>query len=227
MRGRIPSAVHIRSRHTASPQDFAAFGFPGNGLPEGFTPPMTYPAGAELFREADVPAEVLYLEHGLVKLQKLHPSGEEMIVGLRSAGWFLAAASVMVERPCAATAITVTPCRIARVRAETFRQRVKTGGPLSWSVHRMHCDELHAQLGLVADLNAVPARERLTHFLRRLAAGLTSAPDSGDVRFEIPLRHWEVAQLIGVTAPYLSQLLAELESDGIIRREKQTVVLRT
>jgi CRP-like cAMP-binding protein len=224
MRAPVTSAVHLPSRR-AGPQDFAAFVFPDNEHREEFAPAMTYPAGVELFREADVPKEVLYLEHGLVKLQKLHVGGEEIIIGLRSAGWFLAAVSVLLERPCAATGITVTACRVARMSAATFRQRVKAGGALSWSVHRMTCEEVQAQLGLVTDLSTVPARERLEQFLWSLAAGLRPSSE-GDVRFEVPLRQWEIAQLIGVTPPYLSQLLGELGEAGVLSRDGPAIVLR-
>ena len=227
MRGRVTSSNHSPKRPAQNLEDFPAFGFLDTQHVEGLPPAVNYPAGMEVFREADPSEDVFHLEHGLVKLLRTHSGGEELIIGLRSAGWFLAAASAVLSLPCAATAVTVTPCRIARVRAEAFRQRIQAGGPLSWSVHRMHCEELHAQLGAVTDLTVVPARQRLEQFLRRLAGGLAPPATSGEVRFSIPLRHWEVAQLIGVTAPYLSQLLAELEGDGIIRREKQTVVLRT
>lgn len=224
MRIRVRSAVHLRTRGLDSPRDFAAYVFPHNGHVDGFASASTYPSGVELFREADLAEDVLYVEHGLVKLQRLHPGGEEVIIGLRSAGWFLAAASVLLERPCAATAVTVTSCRIARMRATSFRERVKSGGALSWSVHRMTCEEVHAQLGLVTDLNTVSARERLEQVLRTLATGLRPTPE-GDVRFEVPLRHWEIAQIVGVTPPYLSQLLHELGESGTISRDGPAIVL--
>ena len=225
MRAPVTSAIPPSRRGRGDPQDFAAYVFTGNGHVEGFGPGSTYPAGVELFREEDTMEEVLYLEHGLVKLQKLYRGGEEIIIGLRSAGWVLAAGSVLLDRPCAATAVTVTPCRVARMNAAMFRQRVKAGGALSWSVHRMTCEEVHAQLGLVTDLTTVPARQRLEQFLWSLASGLRPSSE-GDVRFEVPLRQWEIAQLISVTPPYLCQLLGELCEAGVIARDGQAIILR-
>ena len=47
-------------------------------------------------------------------------------------------------------------------------------------------------------------------------SGLSFRP--GNIR--CPLRQWEVAQLVGVTPSYVSQLLGELEREGVVRRER-------
>jgi len=41
----------------------------------------------------------------------------------------------------------------------------------------------------------------------------------GSSRFQLPLKHWEAAQLLAITPTYLSRLLTELESEEIISRK--------
>jgi CRP-like cAMP-binding protein len=77
----------------------------------------------------------------------------------------------------------------------------------------------------VAELNSLPARDRLELFLCRLAHALQPATDGADVRLVIPLFQREIAQLIGVTPSYLSDLVRALEERGTVRREKDSIVL--
>jgi CRP-like cAMP-binding protein len=88
----------------------------------------------------------------------------------------------------------------------------------------MHSNEVHTELEHVVELNALSARRRFEHLLRRLARALQPSGED-EVRVTIPLRQREIAQLIGVTAPYLSELTRELEVCGWLRREKDSLVL--
>jgi CRP/FNR family transcriptional regulator len=160
-------------------------------------------------------------------LVRLQPSGEEAIVGLRSAGWFLGAAAVVTERPYAVTASTVTPCAIARIRAAPFRQVLKSNGATSWRVHRMHSEEIYAELARAADDRSLSAGERLQRFLKQFLPTLGVTKNSPSVGVQVPLRHWEIAHVIGVTPQYLCQLFQKLELDGVIRREAQAIVFRS
>jgi len=52
------------------------------------------------------------------------------------------------------------------------------------------------------------------------------SPDSkGGIRFELPLRNWELAQLLGVTPEHLSRILRDLTKEGIIRRAKGWILV--
>jgi DNA-binding IclR family transcriptional regulator len=46
------------------------------------------------------------------------------------------------------------------------------------------------------------------------------------VKIPATLKFWEIAQVIGVTPPYLTRLLNELEREDIIRRDKGWVIFR-
>jgi CRP-like cAMP-binding protein len=41
----------------------------------------------------------------------------------------------------------------------------------------------------------------------------------------VPLKHWEVAQLIAVTPAYLSRLFNQLELEGVIRRDRKAFAI--
>ena len=179
----------------------------------------------ELFRQGDPSQEVFHLEEGLVKLRRTQPDGEEVIVGLRSAGWFLGAGAAMLGKPYATTAVTATRCSIARLCVREFLRLVRTDHELSWQLHQMHSREVYEELVQIADLGSLSARQRLEHFFEQLLPALGAAGPHGEIRVELPLKHWEIAQLIAVTPVYLCQLLHEMEDRGVIRRERKGIVL--
>lgn len=177
--------------------------------------PIQHSAGAVLIEQGETARDVFHVASGLVKLQRVQPDGQELIVGLRSSGWILGAAAAIVEKPYPATAITVTPCYLARIEASRFRNRVFTDRQLSWRIHRMHGEEIYEQAAAAADHKTAPARKRLERFLARWVPHTVAADKNGFVPVELPLRQWEIAQLIGVTPQYLCQLFAELEREGV------------
>jgi CRP-like cAMP-binding protein len=168
--------------------------------------------------------EVFHVENGLVKLLRLHASGRERIVGLRPMGWLVGATAAILDEPATVTAVTVTESRVSRMVASCFRERLRHDVELSWRIHRMHAWEIDVGLAHAADLSAIRARERLISFLR----GLPSAPGEGGGdahRVVLPLRQWELAQLLGMSAPYLCHLLGDLEREGTLRRRGPLFVL--
>jgi CRP/FNR family transcriptional regulator len=211
-----PSVEHVN-------RAFCAFPMEGSRTVH-FPPAQSYPPRTELFRQGDLPDSIFLLEQGLVKLVCVEADGNEVLVGLRAAGWFVGSASVVLQRPYPVSAVTVVACRASRMWSADFRRLLHSDSPLSWQLHVMQSNEVDAELEHVAELNALPALRRFEQFLRRLARALQ--PAGGDeLRVTIPLRQREIAQLIGVTAPYLSELTRELEVRGWLRREKDSLVL--
>jgi CRP-like cAMP-binding protein len=182
--------------------------------------PQSYSAGIELFRQLDSMGSIYLIADGLVKLTHVHSDGRVSVLGLRSRGWILGAASAIRGLPYATTASTLTKCRLHRVAATRFRQSLQRKAALSWYVHEMHSRELHEQLFQILGLGSLSARERLEAFFAKLLPPLGSPVPAKGIRLEIPLHLSEVAQLIAVTPPHLSHLLRDLEGEGVLRRSK-------
>jgi len=189
---------------------------PGEGL---WGPVESYPPGVMLFRQGERSGVVYEIEQGWVKLVRIEEDGAAMIVGIRTRGWILGAASVLIGQVHAVTAETVTWCLLRRMSAEVFRDRVRRDDAFSWRVHEMHAQEVHRQLEQVVGLGCQKARRRLGQLLKELAEG-----QRGE-RWRCPLRQWELAQLVAITPSYLSQLLEELERKKVLRREKGWIVI--
>jgi CRP-like cAMP-binding protein len=180
-----------------------------------------------LFPQGQQAKEALYLAEGTCKLVCHRPDGGDVIVGLRGSGQFLGVEAAILGRSHLVSAVTLTECHISRVVAERFRDLVRAIPELSWQLHQKHSEELYLETGRIGDLGTLSARERLLRFLDSLHRG---HPQDGvvanEVRVHVPLKQWEIAQLLAVTPPYLCGLIGELEREGLLRRESDTFVLR-
>lgn len=195
------------------------------GKLDGLGSAQTYPAGVELLRQGGRPQDVYLIEQGVVKLIRLDDAGRALIVGLRFPGWFLGAASVILQEECLVAAVTLTPCRLRRIRADDFLHLTLTSGEWSWALNQVLSREVHDQVVHSCALGLQGARYRLEHFLWKFVSSMGGIEGQKPTRFQLPLKHSELAQLVAVTESYLSRLLKELEEAGLLRRDKGWVII--
>jgi CRP/FNR family cyclic AMP-dependent transcriptional regulator len=180
---------------------------------------QAYPAGCTITEQGAPASEVFHIEQGLLKLVRLDRSGGDAIVGLRSSGCFLGAEAVLLDDSHPVTAITLSPCLLSRMDAGAFRERVRSNLEFSWHLHVAHCRELQDDTVQRADFASLPAKDRLLRVFERLAG---DEREGRAVTVRVPLKQWEIARLIGVTPQYVCQLMAQLESEGMLERNGDT-----
>jgi CRP-like cAMP-binding protein len=89
-------------------------------------PTGEYSPGTTLFRQGE-PVRTLYLiEDGFVKLTRAEESGHDVLIGVRSPGWLLGAASALLERPHPITAETVSACTLRRLATSDYLRLLRT-----------------------------------------------------------------------------------------------------
>jgi CRP-like cAMP-binding protein len=86
----------------------------------------TYPTSTVLFFQDSSALEVYYVERGLVKLSCLGEDGQELIVDLKTAGVFLGASSVILQKAHPVTAVTITSCSLTHISKDAFLHLTKT-----------------------------------------------------------------------------------------------------
>ncbi len=73
-------------------------------------------------------------------------------------------------------------------------------------------------------MGCIPARVRLEEFLCELVLE-QEADLHKRITLELPLKHFELAQMIGVRHEYLSTLLKKLEEEGLLLRQRSQLVI--
>ncbi|RMG48253.1 MAG: Crp/Fnr family transcriptional regulator [Acidobacteria bacterium] len=184
-----------------------------------WSPSSVYPPGRELFRQGDWPSTVYLIEEGLIKLTHLAAEGHPVIVGLYARGSLLGSTAALLQQALLTTAETVTPCRIAHLRAAEFRRLVQTDPQFSLSLHLWNGQGWRAAVQQLSLLRSLPAERRFMTFIEEFWSISRTPRSATPVRLPMPLKCWELAQLIAVTPEYLSRLVARLERYGLLRRE--------
>jgi CRP-like cAMP-binding protein len=185
-----------------------------------------YPRGAELFLQGQRLQEVMQVVTGMVKLTQSDADGRESIVGLATSGEWIGTAAVIANRRAPVSAITCSSTTLKRLPADIFRQRLQHDRQLSRQIFEAHASELCRQTTRIGQLCSLPSLQRLQCALCRLASTPGRPAAGASVRLQLPLLHWELAEFIGVTPEHLSRLLKDMESRGLIRREKGGILLR-
>jgi CRP/FNR family transcriptional regulator len=143
------------------------------------------------------------IETGLVKLVRLTDDGAESILGLRSNGWIIDASSAVLNFPFPFSAVAVTRCTIRRAHRSAFLQLVNSSSALMHDLNSLICREIHAEQEQQIEFRNGSAQSRLDRLLSELSR-LTCSQDPLD---GLPLKRFEIAQLLSITPEHLSRLL--------------------
>jgi len=66
----------------------------------------------------------------------------------------------------------------------------------------------------------------LESFLLDLIQGKMIRNADKQIKIPFPLKHWEVAQLLGLTPEHLSRLIRKMENEAIIERDNGWLILK-
>jgi CRP/FNR family transcriptional regulator len=191
----------------------------------GLLDSSVYPAGVELFRQGTNPARVYFIEDGTVKLSRFEENGTEFILDIRFRGSVLGAESAIRNKPHPVTAVTATSSHLESLPVHRFLSLLKTQDQLALFIQDTFSSELLKQAVRMSEIVCLSARQRLEQFLFTIAARKRK-DHFMDLKLQLPVRHWEAAQLLGITPTYLSRLLTELEAEEIITRKDGWILLR-
>ena len=183
-------------------------------------PSHVYPPDVALFQQGSQAQQVYFIERGLVKLNRVEKDGHQIIVGLRSSGWILGTSAVILQKFSPVSATTLTNCHIRHISAEAFRHLLKTDIQFSWHIQHSQSRETDEHITRISQLCCLSARHRLEQLLWELTSAMSLTNAEKEVRVEVPLKQWEIAQLIGVTPEHLCRMLRVLEEEGILSRKK-------
>lgn len=193
-------------------------------------PLQRYPPAIELFKQSSQAQDLYLIEHGLVKVTRFNQEGRELILGLRSPGWVLGVASVILRKPHPASAFTLTTCHLRRIPAQSFTDLLRRDPYLSWYFHQLQSREIYSQIAHMEGLGFLSARQRLEQLLWQLVS--TQMPGNaqgedlrGETRLNVPLKLSEIAELIAITPEHLSRVLKQTEAEGLLRREKGWIII--
>ena len=179
----------------------------------------------ELFRQGGLPHGVYFIGSGYVKLSAVDQDGRELIVGLRGAGVVLGVPAVILQEAYHVSATAITDCESHYMSAESFIPLLKADPRFSWFILREQSNQVYRQLTHILQLGFYSARKRLCQLLWHLLSSTEARQHQEGTYLQLPLKQWEVAQLIAVTPEHLNRIVKEMQQQGILQWTKGTITV--
>jgi len=184
--------------------------------------PRHFEAGQVIYIEGE-PAEAVYLlESGWVKATRMSREGREQAMMFLRPVEVFGDIAVFTGTTYPGTVVALEPVEVWVIPAQVVLDSVKRYPDLAMAVIRRLSDRVLHYIGLVEDLS-------LRNVESRLANTLLQHAESIDGQLLVPRREWttfdEMAVRLGTVRDVLSRALKTLEAEGLLRVEKQTIIL--
>jgi len=184
---------------------------------------LTYKKGEFVIRPGESPSGIFYIAHGLVKAYDITKYGEENLLIIRKKGEILGLTWAITGEDRSIIYATLAPTelfQISRAQFRAFLRDTPTAAlPLVDMLVGMY--RLHSERILTLEYRSV--RERLISFLLSTGRRFGKQTKNGIV-LDVPLRHQDIASSISATRETASRELAVLERQGLIARDKQSII---
>lgn len=187
----------------------------------------TYPGGAVLFVEGQMPRGGLVLCSGKVKLSTTSRDGKVLILKMAVPGEALGLSAVISGTPYELTAETAGPCQVNFIDRESLMKLLDKYGELGLHSAQALSREFQSAYRDIHEL--VLARSsagKLARLLLSWSPGRAREGGISEVRIRSSLTHEEIAQMIGSSRETVTRLLSELKKKELIRLEGSTLVIR-
>jgi CRP/FNR family cyclic AMP-dependent transcriptional regulator len=187
----------------------------------------TYPGGAVLFVEGQMPRGALVLCSGKVKLSTTSREGKVLILKMAEAGEVLGLSAVISGTCYELTAETAGPCQVNFIEREALMRMVERNGELGLHSAQALSREFQSAYRDIHDL--VLARSsagKLARLLLSWTTGREKENAASEIRIRSSLTHEEMAQMIGSSRETVTRLLSDLKKKEFIRLEGSTLVIR-
>ena len=178
--------------------------------------------GEMVFRTGE-PCEAFFVVVvGQVKLFMLSPSGQEKVIEIVGPGQSFAEAMVFLDSPCLVNVQALADSLLLRVSQQVVFTEIAQDHRFSLRMLAGMSRRLH---GLVHDVQAYAlssGMQRLIGYLLR-DVEQNSQSNQGPVTISLPVSKATIASRLSLTPEYLSRVLRELESGGLIQVDKREI----
>ena len=186
----------------------------------------TYPGGAVLFVEGQMPRGAFVLCSGKAKLSTTSREGKVLILKIAEAGEVLGLSAVVAGEPFELTAETAGPCQVNFVEREALMRLMERNGELGLHASQALSREFQSAYRDIHDL--VLARSSAGKLARLLLSWtpIREQFEPPEIRVRASLTHEEMAQMIGSSRETVTRLLSDLKKKELIRLDGTTLVIR-
>lgn len=178
-----------------------------------------------IFFEEDLGDCCFYLSKGLVRIFSVSDSGKEPIFFLRRQGDLFGLSEVLGNVPRKANAQALTSCELYKIHSAELEKLLKEDYLLARRIISLLGARVRYLGDYVSNLMTCTVKIRLVKvFIALIYDSIPSAEDwNNPVTIPIKISQEQLASMTGSTQPTISDLLQELQKDGIITIARKQV----
>lgn len=192
---------------------------------DSFSHLTTYPGGAILFVEGQMPRGAFVLCSGKVKLSTTSKEGKVLVLKMVDPGEIMGLSAMISGEVFEVTAETVGPCLVNFVEQEGLLRLMEQSGELGLRSAQAVSREFQFTYREIHEL--VLSRSSSGKLARLLLSWIGHEAEKGsEFRIQAPATHEEMAQRIGASRETVTRLLSELRKKDFIKLDGSTLVIK-
>jgi CRP/FNR family transcriptional regulator, cyclic AMP receptor protein len=181
--------------------------------------------GEVIFHQGD-PGDALYIIlSGRVKISSPNETGVEAILATLRPGEFFGSLALLDGSPRSASATAVEASETLILPRDRFHQLVNDEPAIRDHLFAELAGELRRLTNHVEELHFLDIAGRLAARLARLAEEQGRPDEDGGIRLVGPITQGELAAMVGSTRQSVNKLLGYFVDDGLIRVERDAIVI--
>jgi CRP/FNR family transcriptional regulator len=185
----------------------------------------TYPGGAILFIEGQMPRGAFVLCSGKVKLSTTSREGKVLILKTVESGEVIGLSAMIAGEAYEITAETLEPSLVNFVDGDGLLRLMERSGELGLRSAQAVSREFQYAYREIHEL--VLARSSSGKLARLLLSWVTGVQkENREFRLQNPVTHEEMAQRIGASRETVTRLLSDLKKRDLIRLDGATLVIK-
>jgi CRP/FNR family transcriptional regulator, cyclic AMP receptor protein len=173
--------------------------------------------GTVLFNLGEGAAAAYVVERGVVRLSTMTHEGRPVVLRFAGPADSFGLSSLLDDGPRSAEARAITDVRLVTIPAAALRSQMDRSASVSAACARHAASRLRRERSRLASLASGDVRERITSTLLELS-GSHGVRVAGGTLIDVPLRHEDLAGLVGSTRETVTRSLAVLAGRGLLRR---------
>jgi CRP/FNR family transcriptional regulator, cyclic AMP receptor protein len=180
--------------------------------------------GEVIFHQGDAGDSLHIIASGSVKIVLPSAEGDEAIIATLRPPDFFGELALLDNQPRSATATAVEPTETLALSRTVFLELLNAHDALRDALFSALVAELRRLTGHVEELHFLDLAGRLARRLAQLAH--EQAPSAtGEVALDWPYTQSDLAAMIGGTRQSVNKLLGSLITEGLVRLERDTLVV--
>jgi CRP-like cAMP-binding protein len=186
---------------------------------------VRYPKGTNVFDQDAVAESFFVLLHGHLRVTKLTPNGQQVVVRFVAPGEIFGIAKAIGRTTYPGTATAVVDSVALVWPSSAWPRLVERNPALAANALQTVGSRLQEAHTRVVEMSTEQVERRVAHALLRLAKQAGRRVEEG-VQIDFPISRQDVAEMTGTTLHTVSRIISAWEDQGWVEGGRQKIVIR-